>query len=125
MAKLPKTTPRGKASTRSEQHPNADGGQRQCLPVRRLAKGPETVGVRMLKSRKWRNKEIIILGGIRTCKHYYKWQQIGHRRWEWLLDIKRSTEPVVEDPTQFRPTTKRMQPSPRRKTEAAGAGCFT
>jgi len=97
MKQLTKSTPGSKIRSGPKQQTDTEGRQQHNPPGRHPTREPRP---RVRKSygigKKGRWSERIILGGVRTRKHYNKWQRIRRTQWDWLLDVKRDAASVAE-----------------------------
>ena len=104
-----------KACSKQKQSPNNKGREPysplgKCQPEPK----PRMHGI-YRRGKRGGHTEMAIYGGVKVRKHYNRWQRSRRRRWDSILNVKRSAESVAEGAAQVTLTTQRMMPAPRRK----------
>ena len=119
MKQLTKSTLGSKVRSGPKQQTDTEGRQQHNPPGRHPTRKPRprvrgSYGI----GKKGRRSKRIILGGVRTRKHYNKLQRIRRTRWDWLLDVKRDAASVAEGVSQMELTTQQLKSAPRKKKSA-------
>ena len=115
MEQLVRNTHWRKARSSQKQSPNNKGREPhgppgKCQPEPK----PRMHGI-YRRGKKGGHTEMEIYGGVKVRKHYNRWQRSRRRRWDSILNVKRSAESVAEGAAQVTLTTQRMMPAPKRK----------
>ena len=114
MAELAGSGTKGAAREEPRQRTGALTWSRQAPSRRPPATEPRPRRLpRPVKRRKYDGR--IIPGGVRTRKHYNKWQKLRRKRWDELLNSKRDAESVVKGAAELTQTTQRLIPAPRKR----------
>ena len=115
MEQLVHNTHWRKACSKQKQSPNNKGREPysplgKCQPEPK----PRMHGI-YRRGKRGGHTEMTIYGEVKVQKHYNRWQRSRRRRWDSILNVKRSAESVAKGAAQVTLTTQRMMPAPRRK----------